>query len=483
MTEYTGIIESKDGFQIPVKNNISFHSKYNVLKESESFANQFNQNDLFFIIGGLCGGYHIQKLLEVNKNRIIIVIENSEEDIKFLTKIEQIKNLFDSKNVIITHPKALLKTILDNYLPAIYGKIQISFLRSWENTFSQNAQLCKTIINKAIESISADFSVQSQFGLIWHKNIFNNLKYAEKLNISNIEPLFDTNKTAAIIAAGPSLDESAQIIQQNREKYFVICTDTAYSTFNKLNIFVDVVVSIDGQCISKDHFFEIKNKNTLFLFDLCGNASAVKKVIKNRNPIIFFESGHPLSVVASIYNGNKNFIHIETGKGTVTIAATDFAKKIGFKDIEFFGADFSYLNGKPYAKGTYLDNLYAIKSSRITNTETAFTKLLYRTELINIEKNKYTTKILESYKESLDLYLKQKITEINLKSINKYNNKDFINFLKNNLNSLQEKDFLKKENLILFTLLPLIAFYEKTYDRIKSFKLALSNTLRYTDII
>ena len=49
MTEYTGIIESKDGFQIPVKNNISFHSKYNVLKESESFANQFNQNDLFFI--------------------------------------------------------------------------------------------------------------------------------------------------------------------------------------------------------------------------------------------------------------------------------------------------------------------------------------------------------------------------------------------------------------------------------------------------
>ena len=68
-----------------------------------------------------------------------------------------------------------------------------------------------------------------------------------------------------------------------------------------------------------------------------------------------------------------------------------------FNDIEFFGADFSYLNGKPYAKGTYLDNLYAIKSSRITNTETAFTKLLYRTELINIEKNKYTTKILESY--------------------------------------------------------------------------------------
>ena len=69
--------------------------------------------------------------------------------------------------------------------------------------------LIKTIVEKAIKTVKADFAVQSHFGKIWNKNIFENLKIAsEQKNTSQtIENLKKNNKkTAAIIAAGPTLD-------------------------------------------------------------------------------------------------------------------------------------------------------------------------------------------------------------------------------------------------------------------------------------
>ena len=126
----------------------------------------------------------------------------------------------------------------------------------------------------------------------------------------------------------------------------------------------DAVVSIDGQNISYAHFLHQAQKNkTVFAFDLCANSIPAKKISVQKNKILFFESGHPLSVLASRFNGT-NFIHLNSGSGTVTIAATDLVFFLGFEKIEFFGADFAYLNGKPYAKGTYLDDIFYKKQNK-----------------------------------------------------------------------------------------------------------------------
>ena len=63
------------------------------------------------------------------------------------------------------------------------------------------------------------------------------------------------------------------------------------------------------------------------------------------------------------------FPNLFSGAGTVTIAATDFAFHCGFKNIQVFGADFSYQNGKTYAKGTYLDVLYHKDENKILNAD------------------------------------------------------------------------------------------------------------------
>ena len=81
---YGGTIKSKSGKIIPVfKRGKPSASKYDPEKEAESFASSIEEAS-FFVIPGLCGGYHVAAIRKKYQNAKIMVVENSEEDIKFL---------------------------------------------------------------------------------------------------------------------------------------------------------------------------------------------------------------------------------------------------------------------------------------------------------------------------------------------------------------------------------------------------------------
>ena len=253
-------------------------------------------------------------------------------------------------------------------------------------------------INETLKEISRDYSVQCHFGLIWQKNILSNLKTLSKTNLN-----IDTSKTAAIIAAGPSLDSTIDRILSDRAKYYIIATDTALSVLSKRKIKIDAAVSIDGQNISYKHFVGNCNQETLFIFDLQANFNAVNYVSTISDKILFVKSGHPLCTLAEKYS-TGSFTEITSGAGTVTIAAIDFARKAGFSKIKTFAADFSYFSGKAYAKGTYLDQNFNGNSYRLNSGEQQYDTLMFRTPLIlkDIRKKIYTTEVLESYRKTFE---------------------------------------------------------------------------------
>lgn len=487
---YSGIIFSKDGKKIPVKNGISFHSKYSPEREAENFVAQFEENG-FFIVLGLCGGYHIKKLHEKFPSSKIIAVENSRADINFLSQIETVKNLESEKKIFITDKKNLEKTIVENYLPAVDGNLFVKPLRSYENAFQKTVEEEIEIINRAIKTVSADYSVQKHFGKIWQKNILKNLSLASKCEIfQDFVSDFPVSKTAAIIAAGPSLNETADELKNSRKKYFIISTDTAYGALSKNGIDSDVVVSVDGQMVSHSHFMFSPAKKTKFVFDLSANSDAVQKILKNGNKVLLSESSHPLEIYADFHNGKNHFVHLETGSGTVTIAAANFAVLAGFKNLKLFGADFSYINGLPYAKGTYLDANFRQNENRIKNAESKFVNLLYRTEIKTISKTQFTTEILESYKKTMEVFF---ISHgIEKKRENEYSSKSPGNEAKKTFERFDFEDFKKNYTAelkkirktgnkididapIFATLLPFCAALDG--DRF----IAYSKTLSYTE--
>lgn len=412
---YTSIEKAKNDSFIPVLyNGKTLESKYNPDKEAENLLQESYKETHFFIVTGICSGIFIQKLIDYSPNSFILCIERTEQDIVFLKQLSIVQKLSQNKQIFFATSDNLFESMINHYLPAKYGKVQIIERKTW---LQENQDLIITIqekIQKAIGIVSADYSVQVHFGKIWQNNILNNLKSLiknEKNLIKNSDFLikkqdkFNLKKTVYLIAAGPTLENQLAEIKEDSSA-FIITTDTSYSTLLKNNIIPDVVISIDGQAISSNHFIINHPKNTLFLFDLCSNHSAINTILEQQGNICFFKSGHPFCEFLNIYE-NLHLPTLFSGSGTVTIAALDFALKCGFSKIKVLGADFGYYEHKPYVKGTYFESLFNKNSNKLNPQETNYSKLMYRTELF-MNQNKKTTKVLQAYQDSFEKYIIEK---------------------------------------------------------------------------
>lgn len=486
---YTDFFITKTNSIIPVlKNGKTIESKYNPEREAESIINNLDNNYNAFLVIGISSGILIDELIKRNPNSLVIGIENSNKDISFLLSNQNIKKRIENKNIILSTVSDLETTLISHYIPSKYGDLKIIEQKNW--ILNNEALVCeiKNKISSAIKVISSDFSVQAHFGKIWTINILNNIKFLSKIDSYNFNSNnYDISKNVYIIAAGPSLDTTIQLLLEDTNKY-IIATDTAFQVLQKYNLSPDFVVSLDGQNVSHNHFMNSNLfNNTKFFLDLAGNSSAVKLI--NTKDISFFVSGNPLAVLFNEFT-NNSLTTLNSGSGTVTIAALDLAIKIGFKKIKILGADFAYSKGKAYTKGSYLDLLYNFETNKLFSSEYNYDKLLFRTELFNQDKNVYTTEILNSYKSSLITFL-----EMNNCSYN-YNN--YIYEIKNNsLSSISSKktnfsyeefiEFINKlpKSDIEIALLPLISYlrkqnnYSKDIEFSDFLKLAQSFIVRY----
>ena len=486
---YTGIHPAKNGNAVPFYQEtqesapVSLHSLYNPERESQGFANQAESD--FFIVLGIAGGYHINALAQKNPQSTIIAVETNEATLDFLSQIPLVQSLTQNSRILLTTIDKLDDAILSHYKPALHGNLTILALRQWEHLFSNESTRAREKITETLKLLSGDYSVQRHFGKIWQKNILTNLSLAEQtLSFDTIKQATDTTKIAAIIAAGPSLNKTIRELAAHQERYFIIATDTAYSVLCAYGITCDAVVSIDGQNVSHAHYLHGFSETTLYAFDVCANDSSVRKALAKKARVLLFETGHPLAQYASLFSGKRHFAHLEAGSGTVTIAAASLAKQLGFTELSFFGADFSYSDGSPYARGTYLEPQFYKGANRLSTAETAYTALLYRTPVKPVPQteNAVTTDILEAYKDSLAAFLKanEHVSSKNTPICEEqFNFAAFKRAYTNDLSACvhSEHDF-DSSTYAFTTLLPLCAALGKN-----SAFLAYLKTLRYTESI
>ncbi|QTQ11724.1 motility associated factor glycosyltransferase family protein [Treponema parvum] len=477
---YEKIIEAKNSLPVPVFfDGRPMHSKYDPEAEAHSFTGQLPEKSSFVVILGIGGGYHIRSVLERFPGARIIAVENSAKDISFISKIPCVQDLMKNGNVIFcaaengNEAAQLLKTL---YIPALHKDLNILIQRAWGTAAEKKVKNIISELKKELSSISADYSVQSHFGKIWQYNIVRNLLFLNKALKSkdgriNEKTVFPVEKTAAVVAAGPSLDDSVKKLKMERKNYYIISTDTALGTLLKHNIKPDAVVSIDGQFISHAHFMLEIPGGILFVFDVCASPCAVRRVYALKNRILFVRTGHPM------LSSEKDFMNLETGAGTVTIAAADFAAKAGFSNIEMFGADFAYISGKPYARGTYLESGFYSQSYRLCSAEQRYCALMFRTPLIPDAGNPVirTTQILNSYKNTFRIW-KEKLKTNRTALPHRIENPQNFDF------SVFMKHLSDRSNFFAF--LPFIAFLRKNPElKDKEFdellKLAQTSLLRY----
>ena len=430
---YKELTISKTGMVLPVlQSGKTLESTYNPERDAERKIISLNIHENFILVLGFGSGILITKLLENYPASKIFCVEYSEIDITFIKNIPGSKDIINKINLF---PKEkLYESLIQNYIPSLYGNLKIIEQTNYLSENKNYTEFLKNEIERALSDISKDYSVQAHFGKLWQHNILNNYKNLQNRKFNNWSFIkqYTNTKKCAVLAAGPTLDQKLPSLVKNRKDYFILATDTAFQVAEKQGLSCDAVITLDAQNISTTHFTKKLFPNTIFLIEFSSSPSIIKKIKKNTDNFLCFTTGHPLS--AFIQDGGKN-LYLNSGSGTVTIAALDFAIKAGFKEIEIFGADFSFPLNKPYAKGTYLDTLYNKSASKINSSETLFSKLMFRTELKTISGIK-TTEVLQGYKTSFEKYLfKLKIPfEIKqnvyvIKNISENTSKEFLNNL------------------------------------------------------
>jgi hypothetical protein len=133
----------------------------------------------------------------------------------------------------------------------------------------------------------------------------------------------------------------------------------------------------------------------------------------------FFSSGHPFCAYVS--SRWRPFPALDTSGGNVTHAALSLAEALGAETTLLAGADFSYPEGKSYARGTYIYGYYDRLQSRLSSFESLFTGFLFRGSDMERETgtdsggnaySRYLTKPLMAYREHLESFAERSPMEI-----------------------------------------------------------------------
>ena len=249
-------------------------------------------------------------------------------------------------------------------------------------------------MQKCIEVVRADYGVQAHFGKRWLANIL--------LNLPRIRPVgreMPTVASACITAAGPSLDEGFARVAAEKGVSFIIATDTSLPALRRAGIAPDAVLSIDCQVHGYHHFMQGVPESAIVFLD-----AASPPFLARRHPrAAFVASHHPL--LAYFLSRGLTIPRIDMSGGNVTHAAVALGRSLGASRVSLFGADFSYPDGKSYARGTYLYDYFGLRQDRLAPLESHFYSFLFRSGQAKRQTRAgrlvYTTPVLTAYRDRL----------------------------------------------------------------------------------
>lgn len=327
-------------------------------------------------------------------------INNHNEDFKnipkftFLTK-DEIFNL----PPILTSSNIKLKSgfiIPETYKFRRVIKIEFSAgVQFYNQTYEEIYSAC---VN-ALMTFWSNRVTLTKFGHLYSKNFFKNLKILKKT--TPIENYFgQIEKPIIVLGAGESLDTGINDFIKNREKYFILCVDTALQPLLKHKIIPDGVFVEEAQIVITKAFIGTKKYNFQIFAGLSSQTSIFHNFDKKR--LSFFTTEYSQSSFISKMKENHILPYSSKPFGSVGLTTVFYALKFRKNDaipIFIYGLDFSFSVGRTHAKGSFAEDSRFFTKNKINSANIFKTCWNENTKKIikNDEKSLYTTQILKNY--------------------------------------------------------------------------------------
>ena len=370
-------LTSRSGESVPMieidGRKVTFHSRYAPIVEAQRRFEQTGPAG-FVVFLGLGAGYHINPFLESAEFEAGVIIEYDERIVRaLLGAFPLVPILADARLELLIDPTPdeVNSAVCRAFLPVVTERFSVVPLDGRVRLAREAFARASAAARAAAEAQIADFTVQRRLGLRWTSNSLANIANAVETRAFSAfadHDRFQSNwrrdsrtrlGRVAIVGAGPTLEDNlAEIANADT----VLSTDTALPALVAYGLMPDMVVSVDAQIYSYHHLLCSRMTEVPWFLDLAACPSVSRRV--NR---LFFVGSHPLSrlIAAWFYP----MLTLPRPGGNVTQTALSLAYTAGADAVDIYGADFSYPNGKPYARGTYLNRYFESRANRYAPTE------------------------------------------------------------------------------------------------------------------
>lgn len=184
---------------------------------------------------------------------------------------------------------------------------------------------------------------------VLEKEFRRNIRENEIKSIDECAERFK-GRTVYLVAGGPSLNASIDILKNRNEDSIILCVGTAVGRLKKEGIQPDFAIITDVA----DTMYHQLNGNvdyekTTLLYMISANAKAVVSFCGKKYAI--FQRGFDM---AEDYAREHGFILVNTG-GSVSTTALDVCICMGCRKVICLGLDLAYTGNRTHAEGTLSD--------------------------------------------------------------------------------------------------------------------------------
>lgn len=483
---------------------VYLHSKYDPVREAQAVVEEYKnvKEDTTVIFYGTGLGYHIDLFVKKYPNVSYYIYEPIPEILYKYLSYRSIKKMtsykFKLKNIVLGDKESDIRTFLNEIIDKSNKNILHIYLSSHINVFPDEykkfLELFKEILNYKKSNIITNISFQKR----WTINSMKN--FGEVLSTPNIviekRGKFK-NKTAVLVAAGPSLNEEIENIRYIKENglAYIFSVGSAINTLICNNIYPDAICTYDPKVGNQTVIRIVKDKSIKEIPIIFGSSVGYETLFNYPGDKYHMITSQDTVSIYYLKNEDNKDINMVQDAPSIALVTLQLLYEMQFSKIILVGQNLAYKGQERHSNGVFYSKKVTEEEMKkgilikdvngnnvVTNEEfnsmrqqmEQYIKLFSGIDVINTTKGGAHiegTRFVE-LKEIIDKDLKEKIVEDNwlgrsktnydkdflIKQFNKmeraYNrvlkiNREYIDILNKIERAINNRNFSQAENLYI----------------------------------
>ena len=343
--------------------NFWFHSRYSPSKEASRAVQTVAPSQLL-VTAGIGNGAHIRALLDICSPQAIVVVAEPPEILAEILSRTSLETILSDDRIRVVPPDNTVSELRKAFVPLFTRGLNAFALQGIHRALPELTETCNQSVQSAADALSEDVTTQSHHGLLWMRNTILNFPQAAARNCS-----LELPRRVTIAGAGPSLEKW---IEAGIHTEAVVATDTAAPSLQIHGVRPEAVVSVDPALYSYHHILCGSPPQVPWLVDVAAHPA----IWRERSDAIPVTSAHPL--LRLLCEDEKSPEWPQFSGSDVTQAAISIVTALGATDVHTAGTDYAYPREQGYARGSYIDTLFASVSNRLSTPLTHQYRFCYR---------------------------------------------------------------------------------------------------------